>query len=231
MAEAVVGVLIGKLTAALAIEAATYGASLLGKEASALKGLFGEIRKAEAELEIMRAYLRDSEKFKDANETTSIFVRRVRDLAFRTEDVVDEFTYRLEDCKHGILATRIKKWIKHAMIWRRLALKLRNINAELEDAAKKRELYVTPQVLERSANQTLSFAREEDLVGIEDNVVKLTQWLVGDLEGRHRKIVTVWGMGGVGKTTLVERVYKIVKEDFDTTAWVTVSKTYQVEDL
>jgi disease resistance protein RPM1 len=38
-------------------------------------------------------------------------------------------------------------------------------------------------------------------------------------------------MGGVGKTTLVERVYKIVKEDFDTTAWVTVSKTYQVEDL
>lgn len=110
---------------------------LLGKEVSALKGLFGEIRKAEAELEIMRAYLRDSEKFKDANETTSIFVRRVRDVAFRIEDVVDEFTYTLEDCKHGGLATRIKKRIKHAMNWRRLALKLRNVNAELEDAVKK----------------------------------------------------------------------------------------------
>ena len=41
MAEAVVGVLIGKLGAALAKEAATYSASLLCKEASALKGLFG----------------------------------------------------------------------------------------------------------------------------------------------------------------------------------------------
>ncbi|CAL4994366.1 unnamed protein product [Urochloa decumbens] len=241
MAEAVVGVLIGKLSAALAKEAVTYGTSLLGKKASALKDLFGEIRKAEAELEIMKAYLRDSEKYKDANETTDIFVRRIRDLAFRIEDVVDEFTYRLEDCKHGGFAAKIKKRIKHAMIWRRLALKLRTINAELEDAARKRERYAMPGVLERyaggsghhagSANQTLSFAREEDLVGIEDNVVKLTQCLVGDLEGRSNKIATVLGMGGVGKTTLVDHVYKIVKADFDTAAWVTVSKSYQVEDL
>ncbi|CAN6362506.1 unnamed protein product [Urochloa humidicola] len=241
MAEAVVGVLTAKLSAALAKEAVIYGASLLAKEASALKGLFGEIRKAEAELEIMKAYLRDSEKFKDVNEATGIFVWRIRDLAFRIEDVVDEFTYRQEECKHGGLATKLKKRIKHTMIWRRLALELRNINAELEDAARKRERYVMPGVLERyaggsghhagSSKQTLSFAREEDLVGIEDNVVKLAQWLVGDLEGRSNKIATVWGMGGVGKTTLVDHVYKIVKADFDTAAWVTVSKSYQVEDL
>jgi len=41
----------------------------------------------------------------------------------------------------------------------------------------------------------------------------------------------VWGMGGVGKTTLVDHVYKIVKPDFDVAAWVTVSQSYQVEDL
>ena len=51
MAEAVVGALIGKLGTALAKEAATYGASLLYKEASAIKGLFGEIRRVERELE------------------------------------------------------------------------------------------------------------------------------------------------------------------------------------
>ncbi|CAN6362547.1 unnamed protein product [Urochloa humidicola] len=38
-------------------------------------------------------------------------------------------------------------------------------------------------------------------------------------------------MGGVGKTTLVDHVYKIVKLDFDAAAWVTVSKSYQVEEL
>jgi disease resistance protein RPM1 len=38
-------------------------------------------------------------------------------------------------------------------------------------------------------------------------------------------------MGGVGKTTLVDHVYKTVKLDFDAAAWVTVSKSYQGEDL
>uniref|UniRef100_A0A8I6WYA2 NB-ARC domain-containing protein n=2 Tax=Hordeum vulgare subsp. vulgare TaxID=112509 RepID=A0A8I6WYA2_HORVV len=41
----------------------------------------------------------------------------------------------------------------------------------------------------------------------------------------------VWGMPGVGKTTLVDHVYNIVKEDFDVAAWVTVSENYRIEDL
>jgi disease resistance protein RPM1 len=105
MAEAVVGVLIGKLGAALAKEAA-YGASQLCKEVSALKGLFGEIRKAEGELEIMKAYLLESEKFKDSNEITGIFIKKIRELSFQIEDVVDEFMYKLEDNKHGGFAAK-----------------------------------------------------------------------------------------------------------------------------
>lgn len=57
---------------------------------------------------------------------------------------------------------------------------------------------------------------------------KLTQYLGSDLEEKKCKIATVWGMGGVG---LVDHVYKIVKVNFDTAAWVTVAKSYQVEDL
>jgi disease resistance protein RPM1 len=38
-------------------------------------------------------------------------------------------------------------------------------------------------------------------------------------------------MGGVGKTTLVDHVYKSVKLDFDAAAWVTVSKSYEPQDL
>jgi len=77
----------------------------------------------------------------------------------------------------------------------------------------------------------LYFAREDDVVGIEYNATKLKQWLVDDLEEKNNKIATVWGMGGVGKTTLVDHVYKIVKLDFDAAAWVTVSKSYKVENL
>ncbi|CAD6254369.1 unnamed protein product [Miscanthus lutarioriparius] len=240
MAETVVGALIGKLGTALAKEAATYGASLLYKEASAIKGLFGEICRAERELESMKAYLRESEKFMDTDETTGIFIKNIRELSFRIEDVVDEFMYRFEGDKHGGFASRMKKRIKHVKIWRRLGLELRDINVELEETVKRRDRYIIPGMERhagsgdhhtRSTNQALCFAREEELVGIEDNATKLKGWLVGDLDERNTKITTVWGMGGVGKTTLVHHVYKIVKVDFDAAAWVTVSKSYKVEDL
>ncbi|CAN6374562.1 unnamed protein product [Urochloa humidicola] len=239
MSEAVVGVLIGKIGATLAKEAAAYGASLFCKEASALRAFFGEVRKAERELESMKAYLHESEKFKDTSETTGIFVKNIREISFRIEDVIDEFTYKLGD-KHGGFATTMKKKIKNIKIWHRLALELRNINAELEETAKRRDRYVIPapgmqgharNSDHRSTSMTMCSAREEDLVGIEETAAKLKGWLVDDLEERNTKIITIWGMGGVGKTTLVDHVYKIVKLDFDAAAWVTVSKSYRVEDL
>ncbi|CAO2148087.1 unnamed protein product [Urochloa humidicola] len=236
MAEAAVGVLIGKLGVALTKVAVAYSSSLLCKEASALKGLIGEIRKAKGELELMKAYLHDAEKFKDTNETTGIFVKKIRDSAFRIEDVIDEFMYKLEYDKHGGFWGKVKKRIQHVKVWHRLALELHNINSDLEDDAKKRGLYALP-VMESSdhhagfTNQTSCFTREEDLVGIEGNAAKLKGWLVNDLEERNSKITTVWGMGGVGKTTLVDHVYKVVKVHFDASAWVTVSKSYQADDL
>jgi disease resistance protein RPM1 len=76
----------------------------------------------------------------------------------------------------------------------------------------------------------LNFTRDEDLVGITEHKKQLIQWLAGDSEQRC-KISTVWGMPGVGKTTLVAHVYKTIKMDFDAAAWVTVSQSYDVQEL
>ncbi|KAM0891079.1 hypothetical protein ACQ4PT_026628 [Festuca glaucescens] len=187
MAEAVVGQVVVKLSAALAKDELTFGIKLLWKEASALNGLFGKIRDSKVELESMQAYLQEAERFKDTDRTTAIFVGEIRGLAFQIEDIVDEFTYKLEEDKHG--------------------------------------------------GQALHFTRDEDLVGIEENKDRLLRWLTvgstsgGDLEQMSSKVTTVWGMPGVGKTTLVAHVYSIVKVDFDAAAWITVSDSCRIEDL
>ncbi|TVU01491.1 hypothetical protein EJB05_53054, partial [Eragrostis curvula] len=133
-------------------------------------------------------------------------------LAFRMEDVIDEFKYKLEDANMEGLQQSMKKRVQHVKVWRRLAQELCDINTDLEDAARQREHFALPEGFggggERhaaSTNDTACFAREEDLVGIKDNAGS--------------------------KTTLVKHVYKIVREDFDISAWVTVSKSYQVKDL
>ncbi|TKW01572.1 hypothetical protein SEVIR_8G190100v4 [Setaria viridis] len=235
MAEAVVGLLIGKLGAALVNEAASSSASLLCHEASALKGLFGEIHEAKDELESMHAYLKAAERFKDTDETTGLFVDRIRGFAFEIEDVVDEFTYKLED-KHGGFVSKMKKRIKYASTWRRLAHKLNDIKGRLQEAKQRNQDYAMKQMDRNAggvafhANQALNFTRDEDLVGITEHKKQLVQWLADDLEQRC-KIFTVWGMPGVGKTTLVAHVYKTIKMDFDAAAWVTVSQSYDVQEL
>ncbi|KAI4998847.1 hypothetical protein ZWY2020_054189 [Hordeum vulgare] len=241
MAEAVVGQVVVKLSAALAKDALTFGAKLLWKEASALKGLFSKIRDSKAELESIQAYLQEAERFKDTDTTTAIFVGEIRGLAFQIEDVVDEFTYKLEEEKHGGFAAKTKKRLKHIKTWLRLAAKLQEIEAKLQDAKRRKKDYSVGRFVSaaRSTNQALHFTRDEDLVGIEENRERLIRCLTGGggggggdgLEQRRSKVTTVCGMPGVGKTTLVAHVYNTVKVDFDAAAWVTVSQSYCLEDL
>ncbi|VAH12467.1 unnamed protein product [Triticum turgidum subsp. durum] len=238
MAEAIVGLLVSKLGVALAREAVTFGSSLLFKEASALDGLFGEIREAKDELESMQGYLQRAERFKDTDETTGIFVEKIRGFAFEIEDVVDEFTYKLED-RHGGFAAKMKKRIKHVKTWRRLALKLQQIKKKLRDADERKVRYEVRGIDKdagssgshpKIVDQALYFAKDDDLVGIEENKKLLMGCLTAQSEEQNT-VATVWGMGGVGKTTLVSHVYNLVKDDYDTAAWVTVSNSYQVEAL
>ncbi|KAM3405897.1 hypothetical protein ACQJBY_000123 [Aegilops geniculata] len=239
MAEAVVGQLVVTLGGALAKEAAVFGGTLLCKEASVLRGLFGKIHQSKAEMESMQAYLQEAERFKDTDKTTAIFVSEIRRLAFQIEDVVDEFTYKLEDCKHGGFGGKMKKRLKHIKTWRRLAAKLQEIEAQLQDAnRRKRDYAVTDRSTSGARSMTqgraLHFTRDEDLVGIEENKERLIRCLTGGGDGLEKsssKITIVWGMPGVGKTTLVAHVYNTVKVDFDAAAWVTVSETYRIEDL
>ena len=203
------------------------------------RSLRGEVMFLRAELESMQAYLQEAERFKDTDRTTAIFVGQIRGLAFQIEDVVDEFTYKLEDCKHGRFTGKMKKRLKHIKTWRRLAAKLQEIEGQLQDAnRRKRDYAVTGRsaTAARSTNQVqaLHFTRDEDLVGIEENKESLLRWLHDcheGLEHNNSKVTMVWGMPGVGKTTLVDHVYNTVKLDFNAAAWVTVSESYHIEDL
>ncbi|THF96791.1 hypothetical protein TEA_004190 [Camellia sinensis var. sinensis] len=72
---------------------------------------------------------------------------------------------------------------------------------------------------------------EAKLVGIEKPKRQLMEWLVEG--GSGLKAVSVVGMGGLGKTTLVKKVYDDakVKKHFKIHAWLTVSESFRVDDL
>ncbi|XP_058114383.1 putative disease resistance protein At1g50180 [Magnolia sinica] len=73
--------------------------------------------------------------------------------------------------------------------------------------------------------------QEPDLVGFKKDAETIVVWLT---EGEPRlSVVSVVGMGGLGETTLVKKVYNSdrVRKHFNSHAWISISQEYAVRDL
>ncbi|XP_070028006.1 putative late blight resistance protein homolog R1A-10 [Nicotiana sylvestris] len=72
---------------------------------------------------------------------------------------------------------------------------------------------------------------EEEPVGLEDDAEKIIKLLTRGI--RERDIVSIFGMPGLGKTTLAKKIFKdsSIVSHFDVRAWVTISQSYDVREL
>ncbi|XP_018629589.2 putative late blight resistance protein homolog R1A-10 [Nicotiana tomentosiformis] len=72
---------------------------------------------------------------------------------------------------------------------------------------------------------------EEEPVGLEDDAEEIIKLLTRGI--RERDIVSIFGMPGLGKTTLAKKIFKdsSIVSHFDIRAWLTISQSYDVREL
>jgi Holliday junction resolvasome RuvABC ATP-dependent DNA helicase subunit len=72
-----------------------------------------------------------------------------------------------------------------------------------------------------------------DLVGVEGPRNELVKWLTnqeGEL-GHERKVISIVGCGGLGKTTLAKQVYDKLGSNFDCRALVSISRSPDMKKI
>ncbi|KAL4581443.1 hypothetical protein LXL04_017658 [Taraxacum kok-saghyz] len=232
MADGAVNFLLEKLTTILSQEA-----SLLGDSQS-------DVAEIKLELEIMRSCIRDAERKQLKSELVETWVRQVREVAQKIEDVLDEYVYYqdLGEEKKGFknLMQDIIKVPMHMSRKRKISMKLQKLKAEVREVCERRKKYTFDEKTDdwRGRNASIDwwqrqemFVDEDEIVGMDDNKNKLMEWLMED--DPRRMVISVVGMGGLGKTTLVTKVYndQAIQRCFDCWAWVSVSQTKGVDEL
>ncbi|KAL5981835.1 hypothetical protein ACLOJK_015901 [Asimina triloba] len=216
-------------------------------EASLLRGVSDELGKIKLELESMQAFLRDADRRRvSGDEELKTWVRQVREAAYETEVFLTEFVYRMPAAPQSrgfkSLILRTVRLPKKIYYKHRFATRLQEISASVAEIAARRNRYNLNRIEEgtglHDANEgwkpsieTAIFQEEDGIVGMKKEFDLILKWL---LEGDERlAVISVTGMGGLGKTTLVSKAFKHseVKKEFNCFAYVSVSQTPRITEL
>ncbi|KAI5652609.1 hypothetical protein M9H77_29796 [Catharanthus roseus] len=215
---------------------------LLLQEGNHLSKVQEHVEWIQKELESMVAFLKDADKRQQRDELVAAWVRQVRNLVYDAEDIIDEYVTQMNALRWYSSSLFKYFYVKHHVGNQIIKIKQKVIEV---NARKDRygfrglpdEALAAPPSTHggvggtsyRAPGAASPLVQVEDIVGIEDDVEQLIKML---LEGnrRDRIVISVFGMGGLGKTTLVKEVFKKAKMKFDCYSWGFVSQTCTSRD-
>ncbi|KAM0912107.1 hypothetical protein ACQ4PT_013054 [Festuca glaucescens] len=164
------------------------------------------------------------------------WILELQELAYDTEDCLDIFEEKAA-CEVGVpWYLRKLHQLKTVDIRTQFARELKDLKQRVLEAFGRRDRYIgnnTPSALEPAASSKFtSYTPEAELVGITKPKAELLELLLGEVE-KPRRVVSILGPRGIGKTTLARVVYDdiCVKSQFPCCAWVVASEHRGDKDL
>lgn len=213
-------------------------ASPILKEFGFQWGIDKELRKLGGTLSKIQAVISDAEERQISNRAVKVWLDDLKDLAFDADDILDEFAtealrLRLE-AENQDNSSQVRSLVPSNMSSFKLSVtsRIHDISERLDDAAKERVYLGLKEGLGPSEfkvevrPETSSLVDTKSILGRENDKEKIVRWLLSDEPTKKNfSVISIVGMGGLGKTTLAQLVYndERVAAYFDIKAWNCVS--------
>ncbi|KAM0857546.1 hypothetical protein ACQ4PT_048399 [Festuca glaucescens] len=240
MAEAILTA-VSKIEIVVLSKAVSNVIEMLSKKVAGVSELPGKIKKIDDELKMLNNVIVDIGTTHLSNNAVKDWISNVRKLAYHVEDVIDMYLCEaLKLTKEDFIHRYLLGGSRHIIVFSKIVDDLVEIEEEIKHVKEMQNNWSNTFVPIKNERENIYrtppgacfpvLVGDEDLVGIEENRSKLTEWLSTD--EKECTVITVSGVGGLGKTTLVKNVYEREKSNFPGGhAWIVVSQSYDVVDL
>ncbi|TYK10411.1 putative disease resistance RPP13-like protein 1 isoform X1 [Cucumis melo var. makuwa] len=221
------------------------GSSAL-QELGSLWRVNSELHKLKHSLSAIQAVLHDAEEQQSKNNQVKDWVLKLQDVLYEIDDLIDESSY--ETLRRQVLAKhrRYRKQVrilfsKFKSNWK-IGHKIKEIRERLQAINDdKNQFGFCKNVIERrddyeglrKRRETHSFIPQDEVVGRNDDKEAVIDLLLNSNTKEDIAIVSIVGMGGLGKTALAQSIYNhhSMTNDgqFQMKLWVCVSEEFDLK--
>ncbi|XP_065870548.1 putative disease resistance protein RGA3 isoform X1 [Euphorbia lathyris] len=207
---------------------------LITEELKFVWGFDKELNKLRESLDAIAGVAQDAEEKQVAKVAVRQWLKKLKDVAYEAEDLLDELTYETLRLKVTRFSSNLKaiESVRKAGFRLKMAHKLKEVIKSLQNIQTEALLFefIQRNTVDMPRNRfKTDSVLDNPVVGRDIDASKIVDLLTGSCDQRVLTIIPILGMGGLGKTALAKLVWEQVtgkRKHFDVKIWVCVSDKF-----